>query len=368
MPHDVPLKIHDQGDAVKALQNSLIKAKYGALLGKHQADSKFGVCTEQAVTAFQRDHGLTPTGTADATTLARLQLALIAPTLTSVGPAATDTSHHPMARDWTAFNQLLADHVNPSLPTEKPLIVLDPGHGEYRYDGKTKVDPADWVVKPDGYHKVSRSHLHKNDVIDDYGYVPPKKMAHRMHEADVNLAVAKKMAEKLEAQGFEVILTRHERDDVVNNRFRARLETGADRKIMHLAIHADNCPHHHATGEVAYYSKYAPKHSPSIDFAKAMGEKSVQKHNTDLLISSALEHKKVPLALVEIGNMNCPRELAKMTSDTGQDEIATTLANRMTAYYERTHPKTPLVAASQGFNLSPMHTATLPGVASARQK
>ena len=68
------LKNGDEGPDVKQLQQNLIKLGYSC--GKWGADGEFGDCTEQAVEAFQRDHGIDATGVYDAPTRAAMEKAL----------------------------------------------------------------------------------------------------------------------------------------------------------------------------------------------------------------------------------------------------------------------------------------------------
>ncbi|MBO5917365.1 MAG: peptidoglycan-binding protein [Oscillospiraceae bacterium] len=68
------LRNGDEGADVKQLQQNLIKLGYSC--GKWGADGEFGDCTEQAVEAFQRAHGLAETGVYDAPTRAVMEEAL----------------------------------------------------------------------------------------------------------------------------------------------------------------------------------------------------------------------------------------------------------------------------------------------------
>lgn len=67
-PQNNVLKIGDSGPLVSALQTMLQKAGYDV----GDIDGKFGTLTRMALLAFQADHGLVPTGLADAVTNAAL--------------------------------------------------------------------------------------------------------------------------------------------------------------------------------------------------------------------------------------------------------------------------------------------------------
>ena len=71
---DRDLKNGDEGADVKQLQTNLIKLGFSC--GKWGADGEFGDCTEQAVEAFQRAHGLDATGIYDGRTREALEAAL----------------------------------------------------------------------------------------------------------------------------------------------------------------------------------------------------------------------------------------------------------------------------------------------------
>lgn len=71
---DRDLKNGDEGADVKQLQTNLIRLGFSC--GKWGADGEFGDCTEQAVEAFQRAHGLGVTGVYDGATREALEWAL----------------------------------------------------------------------------------------------------------------------------------------------------------------------------------------------------------------------------------------------------------------------------------------------------
>ena len=68
------LKNGDTGPDVQQMQEDLISLGYSC--GKWGADGEFGDCTEMAVEAFQRDHGLPVTGVYDAATREAMDKAL----------------------------------------------------------------------------------------------------------------------------------------------------------------------------------------------------------------------------------------------------------------------------------------------------
>lgn len=71
---DRELRNGDEGADVKQLQENLIELGFSC--GSYGADGEFGDCTEMAVEAFQRAHGLPDTGVYDAVTREALEKAL----------------------------------------------------------------------------------------------------------------------------------------------------------------------------------------------------------------------------------------------------------------------------------------------------
>ena len=71
---DRELRNGDEGADVKELQENLIKLGFDC--GSWGADGDFGDCTEMALEAFQRAHGLKETGVYDAATVAAMEKAL----------------------------------------------------------------------------------------------------------------------------------------------------------------------------------------------------------------------------------------------------------------------------------------------------
>ena len=65
---------YTEGPDVKELQEALISLGYSC--GVYGADGEFGDCTEQAIEAFQRAHGIPDTGVYDAATREAMEAAL----------------------------------------------------------------------------------------------------------------------------------------------------------------------------------------------------------------------------------------------------------------------------------------------------
>ena len=188
----------------------------------------------------------------------------------------------------------------------KPLIVLDPGHGSYtgardrRFD-----DPGTSVV------------INGTTVT----------------EAQAALLAAQYLQTRLEAQGFDVLLTRNS-DTVLPNRFQARLETGLADKVFHISLHFDaanqggpQAYYYQSNGE---YSRPVVQQPLTVGFANALASaintgSRAESHPTSLLqpnnfLSQSRPDgrsydtnywsitggglRNTPASLIELGNIN----------------------------------------------------------------
>jgi N-acetylmuramoyl-L-alanine amidase len=162
-------------------------------------------------------------------------------------------------------------------------------------------------------------------------------------EANITYGVTHKLAQKLRAAGIIVIETRPTPNAVVESRFDARLDAGAEQKMLHLSIHVDDNPTRSMKGVVAYYSKYTYDDSRSRDFARALGGGQTLPHDTDLLDPFVLGN--VPAALVEIGNVRDSNECMTLCSEEGQEEMADKLYRSIIAYYKNLRAELPHLPA-----------------------
>ena len=276
--------------------------------------------------------------------------------MTDENPTSRPKPHMPLppaiAAELEAIRNAHAmDTIAPDAQLKRPLIVLDPGHGRYidkvlftehrkPNDTRETLDlsrfPLDeWLHVGHNRYRFTRSTAQPDTIfrtIEDHGAVTKG-----YEEAILNLQIAKKLKAMLEKQGFEVELTRNTMDEVLPSKYDARTQKEADRKVMHLAIHCDSRTHKQPMGLVLYYSDPTDGNKPatplSLDFARSLGGGTAEGHKTDLLISPVF--KRVPAALAEVGNMLNAKDLAQMTSESGQKEIVETLATRIVEFYER---------------------------------
>ena len=127
-PSSSSLRMGDQGDRVRSLQESLIQLKY--LSGS--ADGKYGRQTRKAVIGFQRKNGLTADGIAGTKTLAAVAAALSGKSADSSGTSASAASAAGQVSAPSASEIKLLhwfDDVKPSLKSKQTILIYDPASG-----------------------------------------------------------------------------------------------------------------------------------------------------------------------------------------------------------------------------------------------
>lgn len=146
-------------------------------------------------------------------------------------------------------------------------------------------------------------------------------------EKDINLAVAQKLARKLEAGGVRVLMTRTE-DVKVELEERAKManEAGAD---IFISIH---CNYYEDSTEIkgveCYYREGS---SEGEELANRISEKfdeagSVENRGTKTADYRVLRKTNMQAVLVELGYMSNPEECRKLTMEDYQELLAEEIA------------------------------------------
>lgn len=248
----------------------------------------------------------------------------------------------------------------------RPLIVLDPGHGQYR-----SINPHTGAI-------VSRG-PQGNGVINDTGAV------HRetgITEVQVNDAMTARIALSMRAKNYDVQLTRRidtnspmlrdisasDRDyltqlsnrapEILPDRFNTRIETGAGRKALHLSVHA-NAGASPAQRGIEFYTHddHRAGDASTRLASELRGEfqrggllntnQPLTSLNTGILppgpydgVNRALRNNGsadrhvvrglgtgVGAAVAELGYMTNPQDFTRLTTPQGQKQIAEMVAN-----------------------------------------
>lgn len=211
------------------------------------------------------------------------------------------------------------------LPLEGHIICLDPGHCVTEEAGKGYREP----VSPLSDETKPR-------------YLSGTRGA-SLTEEQLNLQVALKLRDALEALGAEVVMTREVSEISLPNTERCRIanESGAD---VHVHIHADGSESTSANGVSVLIPDGDLLGTPSIVEESArlgqlmvdcVSEATGAKNRGTVPRSdlTGLNFSEIPSVFIEIGFMTNPEEDALLSSGEYQDKIVAGMANSLMDWY-----------------------------------
>lgn len=162
----------------------------------------------------------------------------------------------------------------------------------------------------------------------------------------LNLEVSFKLKDRLEALGYQVVLTRQNHDVDISNKERAFIanEHGAD---LFIRIHADQNSSKLLNGiSIISPSKDSPYTEAIYKDSKQLAEFVLQamlskSGANDMGISyrsdiSGFNWSEVPVILVELGFMSNPEEDIKLSENNYQDKLVEGMIDGINKYYEKT--------------------------------
>ena len=211
------------------------------------------------------------------------------------------------------------------LPLEGHIICLDPGHCVTEEAGKGYREP----VSPLSDETKPR-------------YLSGTRGA-SLTEEQLNLQVALKLRDALEALGAEVVMTREVSEISLPNTERCRIdnESGAD---VHVHIHADGSESTSANGVSVLIPDGDLLGTPSIVEESArlgqlmvdcVSEATGAKNRGTVPRSdlTGLNFSEIPSVFIEMGFMTNPEEDALLSSGEYQDKIVAGMANSLLDWY-----------------------------------
>lgn len=211
------------------------------------------------------------------------------------------------------------------LPLEGRIICLDPGHCVTEEAGKGYREP----ISPLSDETKPR-------------YLSGTRGA-SLTEEQLNLQVALKLRDALEALGAEVVMTREVSEISLPNTERCRIanESGAD---VHVHIHADGSESTSANGVSVLIPDGDLLGTPSIVEESArlgqlmvdcVSEATGAKNRGTVPRSdlTGLNFSEIPSVFIEIGFMTNPEEDALLSSGEYQDKIVAGMANSLMDWY-----------------------------------
>ena len=211
------------------------------------------------------------------------------------------------------------------LPLEGRIICLDPGHCVTEEAGKGYREP----VSPLSDETKPR-------------YLSGTRGA-SLTEEQLNLQVALKLRDALEALGAEVVMTREVSEISLPNTERCRIanESGAD---VHVHIHADGSESTSANGVSVLIPDGDLLGTPSIvEESARLGQLMVDcvseatgaknRGTVPRYDLTGLNFSEIPSVFIEMGFMTNPEEDALLSSGEYQDKIVAGMANSLLDWY-----------------------------------
>ncbi len=170
-------------------------------------------------------------------------------------------------------------------------------------------------------------------VIDaGHGGHDPGAMTGGLHEKDINLAVALKVADFLEQRGIGVILTRQQ-DQFIELEERANIANRRNADLF-VSIHSDSNPDRSRRGFTVFVARGASSeayHAANC-IGQAMASTGSDSHGTREAEYKVLMNTSGPAVLVEIGYLSNAQDIARLRDSGWQNRLAQAIASGILTY------------------------------------
>ncbi len=215
------------------------------------------------------------------------------------------------------------NHSTGELYVSKAVVAIDAGHQSIVNTGTEPLGPGSSVMK----RKVSTGTA---------GYVTGQT------EYSVNLAIALKLQEILEAEGYTVVMTRTTNDVNISNAERAEIANNANADAF-VRIHADGSDNHSVSGATTLCQTSSNPYNGSLasesyslsnyilnSLSDATGCRKVGISQVDNM--TGINWSKVPVSIVEVGFLSNASEDSLLATDSYRQKVARGIANGIEAY------------------------------------
>lgn len=208
---------------------------------------------------------------------------------------------------------------------EGPLVCIDPGHQRYGNKEKEPIGPGAEEMKK----KVSDG---------------TQGVVSRLPEYEMNRMIALFLRTELLNRGYSVLMIRETNEVDVSNVERATIANDANAAIF-VRIHGNGIGPDERGGETICMTRENPYNAELYEESRRLSEDIIE----ELSIMSGLENdgvletdtmsginwSKVPVTIVEVGNMENAEDDAVMSDEECQKRMAVGIANGIDRYFEK---------------------------------
>ncbi len=216
----------------------------------------------------------------------------------------------------------------PVQPTETAatghIVAIDPGH---QAKGNSDLEP----IGPGASEKKAKVSTGTSGVSTGVA------------ESTLTLAVSLQLRDALEAEGYQVVMTRESQDVNISNAERAQIATAAGAEIF-IRIHANGSENSSANGIVTLSPSSANPYVSSLyegsyrlsrllvdELCAATGARNLGVQTSDTM--SGINWSTMPVSIVELGFMTNPTEDQLLNSADYQAKLVEGMVNAVNAYF-----------------------------------
>lgn len=164
-------------------------------------------------------------------------------------------------------------------------------------------------------------------------------------EKDINLAIAKKLKSRLEAQGFRIVMTREEDTGLYDESSSNKKQQDMQRRcsmideaepVFTVSIHQNSYSSESVCGpQVFYYSQSADGKSVAEAIQSALNNGLAVERPRETKANDTyylLKRTKAPTVIVECGFLSNREEEAKLVTEEYQERVAQAIGDGIGAY------------------------------------